>query len=303
MSTYAIGVNLGFAVNRYPEPTDWIPLVAEEIQVKRIQFVADLLNPSLPTLMRIRKVAEINKLCARFGLQIESAFTGAFTRVNHFGSEDGETREYWLGWFKEFIRQSAELGATSFGGHPGILSLPNDSDPVIRVNLIENVVEAWQELSSFATKHGMTMAVWEPMSISRELGHTIADARNLQSRFIANGNKIGLCLDLDHGDLCSGNASDFDPYYWIKEFKSEIKMLHLKQTTLDRRRNMSFTERNNIEGTVDAKTILETLNHELVPSLTMFLELGFRERNPNDKLAVKENFESAKYWLDAGATL
>jgi sugar phosphate isomerase/epimerase len=300
---YPIGVNLGFAVNRYPEPHDWIPIVAEGIGVKRVQFVADLLNPSLPGRLRARKVAEINALCERYGIKIESAFTGAYTRVNHFGSEDPEIRNYWVKWFKEYIIQSADLGASSFGGHPGILSLSNDQNPQTREDLLKKVVEAWNELMQFASNLGYKSAAWEPMSISRELGHTLKDARSLQDMFNTVSEKIGICYDLDHGDLESLDSRDLDPLEWIGEFSSEIKMIHLKQTTLDRRKNMSFTKLNNEIGTVDGRTIISALSESNVSNCTLFLELGFRERNPDDQNVLIEMRESVDYWKLSGSTI
>jgi hypothetical protein len=35
----------------------------------------------------------------------------------------------------------------------------------------------------------------------------------------------------------------------------------------------------------------------------MFLELGFRERNPDDKSVVSATKESVDYWIDSGASL
>lgn len=303
MSIYSVGVNLGFAVNRFPEPTDWIPLVTESIGLRRVQFVADLLNPSLPTEFRLKKVKEINTLSREYGLIIESAFTGAFTRVNHFGSQEIEVREYWVGWFKEYIRQSSEMGATSFGGHLGILSLLNDSNIEVRQGMLNRIIDTWLSLEEFAKEHGMTQGAWEPMSISREFGHTIQDARDIQNSFKLANSTMGVCLDLDHGDIASPNVNDYNPISWIQEFAVEINMLHLKQTSRDRRRNMSFTEHNNEEGTVTASDVLDALAKGKVKELTMFLELGFRERNPSDHLAAIENAESAQYWLKAGATV
>ena len=300
---YPIGVNLGFAVNRYPEPNDWIPIVAEDIGVKRVQFVADLLNPALPGTLRARKVSEINRLCELYDIKIESAFTGAFTRVNHFGSEDPEIRAYWVKWYKDYIAQSADLGASSFGGHPGILSIKNDQNPQSRLDLLSRVVEAWNELMQFASDLGYKSAAWEPMSISREIGHTLEDARTLQNMFNSVSKEIGICYDLDHGDLVSHNSSDLDPVEWIAEFSSEIKMLHLKQTTKDRRRNMSFTKLNNEIGTVDGRTILSALSNSNVSTCTLFLELGFRERNPDDQNVLNEIRESVDYWKSSGSTL
>jgi sugar phosphate isomerase/epimerase len=300
---YSIGVNLGFAVNRYPEPKDWVPLIADQIGVKRVQFVADLLNPSLPAQLRVRKVNEINKLAARHGIIIESAFTGAFTRVNHFGSTDPDVRDYWMEWFKAYIVQSSDMGAEIFGGHPGIMSLGVDNDPVLRREAIENIVDAWVELMEFAQGFGYTAAAWEPMSISREIGHTLFDARSFQDMLKAKTNLVGICYDLDHGDIESKDQRDLKPSEWISEFSSDIKMMHLKQTTIDRRKNMAFTKDNNLIGTIDAIQILEKLKSENVQECTLYLELGFRERNPDDRNAIQGNSASVDYWLNSGASL
>lgn len=301
--TYRIGVNLGFAVNRYPEPNDWIEAICE-IGVKRVQFVADLLNPYLPLEFRKKKTAEIQQKCDRAGIIIESAFTGAFTRVNHFGSEEKAIRDYWEKWFVEYARQSSEMGATTIGGHPGILSLKQDSNEKVRADRMEEIAERWHRVSEKVSSYGISQICWEPMSISRELGHTISDAAIFQEILESySKEKFFLCLDLDHGDLMSKNTIDTLPTEWIKTFKSKIGMLHLKQTTLDRRRNMSFTDENNASGTVSGPQILNALKENKVNDLTMYLELGFRERNPDDYRAIFENQQSAEYWIKHGACL
>jgi sugar phosphate isomerase/epimerase len=300
---YSLGVNLGFAVNRFPEPEDWIPLVSEQIGVRRVQFVADLLNPSLPGKIRSQKVRKINSLCEKHGVAIESAFTGAFTRVNHFGSADPEIRSYWKRWFFDYLEQSVDMGVTNIGGHPGILSQINNDDPVMRTKMLNQIAACWQEVFEFGAKIGLDFIGWEPMSIEREIGHTIIDAQNFQDLLNANGNNFRVCLDLDHGDLTSPNSEDRDPVAWIRHFSTDIGLLHLKQTTPDRRRNMPFTKENNQAGTVNAELIISELARAQVPSCSMFLELGFRERNPDDKSVVSATKESVAYWIDSGANL
>lgn len=302
-SNYALGINIGFAVNRFPEPADWVPAVAE-IGVKRVQFVADLLSPDLPGDFRARKVSEINQLCNEYDLVIESGFTGAFTRVNHFGSLEKEVRNHWQSWFRKYVQQICDMGATSIGGHPGIISLNADMKPDKRMQLVKQIAEQWAQVLDFGKTYGLQKFNWEPMSISRELGHTIEDAKSIQGVFKEYlGDSSLLCLDLDHGDLESTNPDDTNPSAWIRKFKDEIGMLHLKQTSRDRRKNMSFTKNNNELGTVKANQIVSELTASHVPGLTMFLELGFRERNPDDRLAISEHKESVSYWLDAGAVL
>ena len=45
---YKLGLNTGFAVNRYSNPEAWIKLV-NRCGIDSVQFTADLLNPSLPS--------------------------------------------------------------------------------------------------------------------------------------------------------------------------------------------------------------------------------------------------------------
>lgn len=300
---YNIGINLGFAVNRFPEPEEWIEAVLE-IGVRRVQFVADLLNPYLPKNYRKSKIEKIRELCGQHGIIIESAFTGSFTRVNHFGSEDSEIRKYWVNWFIEYAEQMSLLGVSSIGGHPGILSIKNDLNNLERKKRISDIAHCWNIVIQEAEKFGIKRVVWEPMSVSRELGHTIQDALNFQVilESLAPG-KFKICLDLDHGDIESGNIDDTNPFKWIETLGSKIGMLHLKQTTPDRRKHMSFTRENNEKGTVDAKEIIRKMIENEVPNCTLFLELGFRERNPDDKLSIVENQISVNHWLDAGAQL
>jgi hypothetical protein len=66
---------------------------------------------------------------------------------------------------------------------------------------------------------------------------------------------------------------------------------------------MSFTPENNMKGTVVASEILSALEASSVNSLTMYLELGFKERNPDDRNAVLENALSVNYWKEAGARI
>ena len=99
-----LGLNLGFAVNRFSEPEEWTRICHQELGIKYIQFTADLLNPSLPDDILNSHLKRIVKGCEINGLIIQSTFTGAFTRVNHLAHPDHEIRNYWINWFKKIRR-------------------------------------------------------------------------------------------------------------------------------------------------------------------------------------------------------
>jgi sugar phosphate isomerase/epimerase len=194
------------------------------------------------------------------------------------------------------------LGATSIGGHPGILSLKDDSDLDKRDIRIREIALNWQRLFEVIEPLGIKTILWEPMSISREIGHTIEDAAYFQDILDkVGGSHFKICLDLDHGDLESPNKDDINPLAWIRAFRNQIGALHLKQTSIDRRKHMPFTPANNAIGTVNAKHIMSALSENAVKSITMYLELGFRERNPDDKKAIEDTKLSVEYWKQSGA--
>ena len=55
---FELSVNTGFLVNRYTDPDQWVKLVANFININKVQFTADLINPSLPESLIKKKVHE-----------------------------------------------------------------------------------------------------------------------------------------------------------------------------------------------------------------------------------------------------
>ena len=43
-----LGIDAGFATNRYPEPDDWARIVGEELGLHSVMFVADLMSMFYP---------------------------------------------------------------------------------------------------------------------------------------------------------------------------------------------------------------------------------------------------------------
>jgi len=126
MAKYELGINTGFAINRFPEPEEWIRLVREDLGLKYVQFVADLLNPFLPEEVINEQVNRIKQSANKYSIKIDTTFTSAFTRVNHLMHPDEIQRKLWLNWFKDFFKISASLGARGSGGHFGILSVKGE---------------------------------------------------------------------------------------------------------------------------------------------------------------------------------
>ena len=228
---YRLGINTGFAVNRYSEPEEWVRIVGDELGLNMVQFTADMLNVDLPSSIVYKQLNRIQKACELYNVEISSTFTGAFTRVNHLAHPDPDIRKHWVGWFKRFVDLSVDLGCKSMGSHFGIFTHLDNNNLEYRSTRRQQNIDGWHEVANYAKNRGLDYISWEPMSISREQGETISEARKLHTDVnFGSPLPFKMCLDVDHGDLSSLDPRNTDPYEWLDEFASESPLIHLKQS-------------------------------------------------------------------------
>ena len=294
---YRLGINTGFAVNRYSEPEEWIRIVGEDLGLKVVQFTADMLNVDLSNKIIYKQVDRIQKACQLYDVKISSTFTGAFTRVHHLAHPDKATRKHWVNWFKRFVDLSVDLGSQSMGSHFGIFTHCDNNNSEIRSIRRKQNIEGWHEIADYAKGKGLDFISWEPMSISREQGETIDEARMLQTDVNINSPlPFKICLDVDHGDLSSKNPCDTDPYEWLDEFAIESPLIHLKQTSVSRSGHWPFIDEYNKTGRIQPSKLINKLIDKKVQSVDLFLEPSFKEREPSDSTVIEVLKESVEFW-------
>ncbi|MFA4044449.1 MAG: hypothetical protein HZRFUVUK_001236 [Candidatus Fervidibacterota bacterium] len=292
-----LGINCGFAINRFPEPEVWAQIVGETLGLRYCQFVADLLNPFWDEEVISDQIARIKDAVSQYGIIIETTFTSAFTRVNHLLHPDPLMRRMWFNWFKRFFELSSRLGAIGSGSHFGIMSVRDYNDEKKRSELIREGVKLWQALTRVASDVGLKFLMFEPMSIPREMGETIAKARMLYEAVNENSAvPFLMCLDVDHGDAFSGDPRDSDPYAWLEEFGSISPVVHIKQSLEDKGGHWPFTEEYNREGKIHPKRVVEALERSGATEVTLTLEISHRERRPFEERVISDLVESVKWW-------
>jgi len=294
-----LGINTGFAINRFPEPEDWTSVVADDLGLDTIQFTADLLNPNLPEPLVARETEKIRGLCDRKGIRVQTTFTSAFTRVNHLLHPNPEIQRVWLEWFKRFFDLSRNLGAEGAGSHFGILTVRDNADPAVRARRVQQGVDAWRELSEYGASIGLRYLIFEPMSIPRELAETIPATHDLLAMCTGFAIPMELCLDVDHGDLQSADAEDTDAHAWIRHFGRVSPCIHIKQSLRDKGGHYPFTREYNERGKIVPEEILATMRAAGVEQCTLLLEISHRERWPFDYNVVADLKESVAYWRPA----
>lgn len=297
---FKLGVNTGFAINRYPEPEVWTSIVAEEFGVSIIQFTASLLNPSWPRRFLLPRAEKIRRLCDEKGIFIQTTFTDAFSRLNHLTSPDPGLRRLWVRWFQRLVDIAEVFGAEGVGSHFGILSFRDNDDPRRREAMLREGYRNWQEVTAYAASKGLKYVFFEPMSVPREFAATIQETKRILeevNREIAI--PMVLCLDVDHGDAHSSNPDDANPYRWLEELAPRSPLIHLKQSLRDKEGYHPFTAENNARGRIRADKVLTTLLDKGCADATLLMEFSHRERWPWDYRVIPDFKESLDYWRRA----
>ena len=288
-----LGVNCGFAINRYIEPEVWGRIVGEELGLHSVQIVADLINPFWPEdyirdlLMRVKESAK------RYDFSVDSIFTSAYTRVNHLMNPDKRAREIWLEWFKKLLYIGRELGAVTGGSHFGIMTFDTIDNEDKRKEIYEAGVKGWQELSFYAKEIGYESLIFEPMSVPREFANTVQESKDCMAAVNAHcGVPLKVCLDVGHAP----HPDERDPYPWLLELGQDSPIVHLQQTILGKSMHWPFTKEHNEEGYIKADKVLECLEQSGCEETILMFELSHREHWDTDGLVIPDHKASVDYW-------
>ena len=294
---YNLGINTGFAVNRFCEPKELFNFIKNDLELNNVQLSADLISPFYEKKLLSAQIKKYKMEINKNSIHISSLFTGAFTRLNHLAHSDKAIQKFWINWFKTLVNISSELECETIGSHFGIFSYKDNNHPGLRKMRRKQNIENWHEIAEYAKNKGIKTIMWEPMSISREQGETIQACKKLQKDVNESAPlPFKICMDVDHGELTSKNKHDTDPYYWLSVFAKDIQAVHLKQSLKDKGGHWPFTEKYNKIGKIFPSKVINALKKNGCDETDLILELSFRERNPADKSALNDIKKSVNFW-------
>jgi sugar phosphate isomerase/epimerase len=302
-----LSLNTNPLVNRFAEPDDLIDAIARDIRIRDIQLTHEFINPSWPAPVIRQMTRQMGSALRRTGARVTSGMTGPYGRLNHFGHPDKEVRRYYVDWFKSFADIIGDLGGRSIGTQFAIFTYRDFDDPTRRESLIETAIDCWAEVADHAKSAGLEYVFWEPMSVGREFGETIAQALALQDRLGAAGMALPMWMmaDIDHGDVTSPNPEDTDPYAWARAVPKVSPIIHIKQSMMDKSGHRPFTQAFNAKGAIQPAPLLAAFMEGGARDNEICLELSFKEREPNDRQVIAQIAESVAFWaphIDSGAS-
>lgn len=300
-----LSLNTNPLVNRFADPDDFIETVARDLRIRDLQLTHEFINPSWQAGTIRRLTRQMKAAMDRTGVRVTSGMTGPYGRLNHFGHPDADVRRYYLDWFKTFADITADLGGTSVGTQFAIFTYQDYDNPNRREDLIKTAIDCWAQVAEHAKGAGLDYVFWEPMSIGREFGETIAECMKLQDRLTAADMAIPMWMmaDIDHGDVTSDNPDDFDPYAWARAVPQVSPIIHIKQSLMDKGGHRPFTAAFNAKGRIQPEPLLAAFAEGGAQDNEICLELSFKEREPNDREVIPQIAESVAFWaphIDTG---
>ena len=295
---FTLSVNTNPFVNRYAEPEDLVHVLAAEVGVGHIQLTHEFINPSWPGTTIRHFTARMARACAAERLKVTSMMTGPYGRLNHFGHPEPDVRRYYVDWFKTLADIAGDLGCPSIGTQFAILTYKDWDDAARRRVLMDIALDCWREVSQHAKARGLTFLFWEPMSVARELGHTLAAVQALQDWIDASDLPLPLkpMVDIDHGDVSSSDPADTDPFAWARTFATQSPIIHIKQSSMNKGGHWPFTEHYNRDGRIQPERLVDAVRAGGGLDNELCLELAFREREPSDRSVVAAMRESVAFW-------
>ena len=304
---FTLSLNTNPLVNRFAEPGDLIDTIAHQLKIRDVQLTHEFINPSWPGAVIRRLTREMQSAMARTGARVTSGMTGPYGRLNHFGHPDADVRRYYVDWFKTFADITADLGGSSVGTQFAIFTYRDYDDAARREALIRIAIDCWAEVAEHAKAAGLSYVFWEPMSVGREFGETIAACRALQERLTATDMAVPMWMmaDIDHGDVTSADPDDYDPYAWARAVPPVSPIIHIKQSLMDKGGHHPFVAEFNAKGRIQPEPLLAAFREGGGRDNEICLELSFKEREPNDRQVIDQIAESVAFWapyVDTGIT-
>ena len=301
---FSLSVNANPFVNRFAEPEDLIGTLVDDAGIGHIQLVHEFINPSWEAATVKRLTDRMARACAAKRARITSMMTGPYGRLNHFAHPDADVRRYYVRWFKTMADIAGDLGCPAIGTQFGIFTYRDYDDPKRRAELMDIARDFWRDVAHHAKARGLTWLFWEPMSVGRELGHTLKDCQALQDWIAQADFPIPLkpMVDIDHGDVSSPDPADVDPFAWAERFATSSPIIHIKQSTMNKGGHWPFTAQYNENGRITPEKLLEAVRKGGGHDNELCLELAFREREPTDRSVVKAVAESVAFWAPYAKT-
>jgi sugar phosphate isomerase/epimerase len=212
-----LGINLSFALKRWPEPERWAAIVDERLGLHSIQFTLDLIDAWWPQPERAALARAAKAAADAHGIAMHSAQIGlAGYTYNGLLHPDATARALARDWWGRSIELAAELGAGAAGA------------PARRQSLYAELLEHIHHLADQARRHGLSALLVEPTPLPREIPATIAETKQLLADCSDSAVPLRLVIDVGHALYRPLYGEGVTLEQWLRPLARHIGVLHLQ---------------------------------------------------------------------------
>ncbi len=292
-----LGINNCFAVKRWPDPEDWSTVVTDVLGLDLVQVSEDLLSLTADRAENLRTVERVRGVLDDSGIEVHSVFSGlaAYGR-NLLLARSERAHAAALAWFEELIRAAHGLGGRGAGGFLGAFSVP-DFIAGEAERLLARLFTDMRSLSETAQRYGLDFLLFENMSVEREYGHRIEEAKRIEASVSGAPVPWRLCLDVGHPFAIRDahqRGGGLEP--WLCEPWACTPVVQLQQTRWGQDQHAPFAGEP-IEGQVEREKVLAAVSEWPADEVTLLLEI-IPSHEAADDLVLEDLRASVDYWRE-----
>lgn len=291
------GINLSFALKRWPEPEQWARLVRDDLGLSLVQFTLDLLDPWWPEPARGDMAGRVREAVTDNGLALHSAQYGlAWYIYNGLLHPDPAGREIAREWWRRAAQTAAELDAPAVGGPLGALSAAEAADAVSAEVRTDELIADTIAASEAAAAAGLQALLVEPTPIPREYPHTIAQSEHLiHALRDRSAVPISYVLDVGHALYRPLYGPDVTIEDWLTALGPSIGAIHVQNHDYASDAHLGWPDP---RGTYDVADLARAMRETGLEHIPVILELFFPyEMSDADVLA--QTISSVDYCKEA----
>jgi D-erythrulose 1-phosphate 3-epimerase len=287
-----LGINLSFALKRWPEPERWAAIVDERLGLRSIQFTLDLIDAWWPQAERSALARSAKAAADAHGIAIHSSQIGlAGYTYNGLLHPEKAARSVARDWWGRSIELAAELGAGAAGGPLGALSAADAADPARRDSLYAELLEHVHQLADQAMRQGLTALLVEPTPLPREIPSTIAQTEQLLADCAGTAVPLQLVIDVGHALYRPLYGDGATLEQWLRPLAPQIGVLHLQNHDFRSDAHWGWPD---VRGSYDPRELVRDASACGLTGVPVFIELFFPfEQDDAEVLALVESSVAA----------
>jgi len=294
MARIKLGFNCNCFTNRYDEPHVWTRICAE-MGIRHVMFNIDLIDPYWPWALQRRLLDATLEACAKHGISIDASFGGHHGHQHYLGNPDPECRKEAENFFRCAMRQTAYLGAKSFGTCFAILTDRVNRDPKLRAEVLEDALSIYERLAEYGAEIGLKGLAYEMTSVVRETAATFQENDYILSRSRTFAIPMRICLDMGHRNI-QGTEEERDHLAWIRRYGSRCDVIDCQQTDLSGSHHWPFTKEYNERGIIRGEEVVQAIQQSGAEDVLLAFEIRTPAYYPQEDLHLARLQESVEYW-------